>query len=880
MAGLRGLLVRLLALLRRPRLDAELDEELRLHLEQMEEANRRAGMSAEEARRTARISFGNPLALRERAREPYALPLESLAQDLHFAARRLFRARAFTTVSAATLALGLGVNLALFAVVDAVLLRPLPYPEPERLLSLWEAQLPRNPRSSVAPANVPDYAVPAVQRLSVYEFQSKDLTGGGTPETLLCLAADGAYFDVLRSAPAPGRGFLPEELRTGAEKVVIVGHGLWRRRFGGDQALLGSSIRLDGEPHRVVGILPQGFVHPAQLGSSTPIELLLPLAYGRQILENRGEHLSRVIGRLAPGASVAQAAEQLETVSLALGRQYPQTNGAVRARIAPLLDDVVRNVRSSMLLMQGAVAFVLLIVCVNVAHLMLVRALGRSREIAVRVALGAGRGRVVREVMAEAAVLAAFGGALGVALAQAMLRFLIAAAPAGTPRLESVAIDLRVLLFALGLAALTAALFGLLPALHVSQLRPHESLKATERSLVSGGALRCGGVLTAAEVALSLVLLLGGALLLKSLVRLNAVPLGYETERVLALKIILPPSRYPDAPSRLRFFESLSERVHGLAGVEQVAFANALPLRGGWGTGLLVEGAQDAADTKPVSVDAQAVSPEYFSTLGIGVLRGRALVANDRDGSPPVGLVNQEFARQVLAGADPIGRRVRRGREMTWIEIVGVVSDLRRDGRAAQIAPQLYVPAAQTQLYPVRLSDLAVRTSGNPKALVKLVQEQVWAMDAEQAVSRVMTLAEALDAGQATRRFTAGLLAAFAGMALFLSLIGTYGVAAYAVSRRTAEIGLRLALGAPPGRVARMVVGESAVRIALGVAVGLGLAFALAQLLATLLFETTPRDPLTFTVVPLALWLVAVGATLLPALRASRVDPVVALRSE
>jgi putative ABC transport system permease protein len=873
-------IARLVALVRRRRLDAELDEELRLHLERMEEANRRAGMSSDEARRAARLAFGNPVALREGAREPYVFRSELIAQDLRLAARRLRRAPAFTSVAVATLALGIGVNLALFAVVDAVLLRPLPFPESERLFALWEAQVPKNPRSSVAPANVPDYAVPAVERLTVYEFANKDLTGAGTPETLLCIATDGAYFDVLRVAPALGRGFLPEELRAGGEKVVIVSHGLWQRRFGGDPALVGASIRLDGEAYRVVGILPQGFVHPGQIGGATPADVQAPLLYGPEILQNRGEHLARVLGRLAPGASIEQAVEQLATVSLALGRQFPQTNGNVRARVAPLRDDLVRNVRTSVLLMQGAVGFVLLIACVNLAHLLLVRALARSREIAVRVALGAGRSRVVREVLAEAAVLAFLGGALGVAFGRVTLQLLLSLAPPGTPRLDGVAIDSRALLFGVALAALTALLFGLLPALHVSQVRPHESLKAAERSLVNGGALRFGGFLTVAEVALSLVLLLGGGLLLKSLAKLNAVPLGYETERVLALKIILPAARYPDAGARLRFFEGLAERVQALPGVDSVAFANALPLRGGWGTGLFVEGAPAGPDAKPVGVDSQAVSADYFRALGIGVLRGRGLTAADREGATPVALVNQEFSRRVLDGADPIGKRVSRGREMPWIEIVGVVSDLRRDGQTAQVTPQLYIPAAQTRLYPVRLSDLAVRTRGNPKALAQAVQQQVWAIDAEQAVSRVMTLAEALDAGLRLRRFTATLLVAFAAMALLLSLIGIYGVTAYAVSRRTAEIGLRMALGAAPGRVARMVVAESAARIGVGVAVGLGLAFALARLLTTLLFETQPTDALTFTAVPLLLVLVAALSTLLPALRASRVDPVVALRCD
>lgn len=815
--------------------------------------------------------------------EPHTFArLEPLFQDLRLAARRLSRAPSFTAVATLTLALGIGANVALFAVVDAVLMRPLPYPEPERLLSLFETHVPGGGRDRPATvANLADYAVPALQGLAAYGFRSKDLTGAGTPETLAGTIVGASYFGVLGVAPALGRGFGPHDMQPGAEKVVIISHGLLQRRFGADPALLQRTIRLDGEAHRVVGILPRGFVPLAEIGRSVRVELHLPAAFPPEVLRNRGDHGINVVARLGRNATLKQAADQLLAVSVALGREHPLTNGNVRAALAPLQQDLAREVRGPLLLLLAAVCVVLLIACVNLANLMLARSLGRSREVAVRVALGAGRGRVVREVLAEACVVAVLAALLGVALAQGTLRLLLGLAPAGTPRLDAVAIDARVLLFALLAAAFTTLLSGLIPALHVSQVRPHESLKAAERGLLSGGGRRWGSALTVVEVALSLVLLLGGGLLLRSLLRLSAVPLGFETRRVLALAINLPQARYRDAASRLDFFERLAERAQGLPGVERVAFASQLPLRGSWGTTILVEGVLREGREARLGTEVQAVSPDYFATLGVRLLRGRPLRASDRDGTQPVAVVNQEFARQFLGSQEPLGRRLRRLPLIPWIEIVGVVSDLRRGGKVDELKPQLYLPAAQTGLYPtMRLSDLAVRTSGDPRTLARAVQAQVWALDPEQPINRVLTLAEAVDADLATRRFATALLAGFAGLALVLSLIGVYGVVAHAVSRRTAEIGLRMAVGARPGEILAMVLREASRRIGLGLVLGLLAAVALSRVLEGLLFAIAPLDPLTFATVPLCLGAIAAAATLAPALRASRVDPLTALRSE
>jgi putative ABC transport system permease protein len=877
--GLAGVVRRLALILRRPDLDRELADELRFHLEMGEAAARAQGASDEEARRAARLRLGNPLRLREESREVLGFPrLEALARDVSLGARRLRRSAGFTAAATLTLALGIGANAALFALVDAVLLRPLPYPEPHRLLSLQETG--GGARLSVAPANLADYRVPAFESLAAWHFVERDLSEGGRPETLSGHAVTADFFAVLGKGPVLGRAFLPEEDREGGARVVILSDGLWRSRFGADAAIVGRTIRLDRQPHEVVGVLPADFVAPGALFSGRPVDVLVPAAFPAELLANRGDHETNVVARLRPGRRVEEPAAEIRAVSKRLAREFPDTNGGLRAEVQPLGDDVTSAVRGSMLLLFGAVAAVLGIACLNVANLQVVRALGRRRELAVCVALGAARGRLATGLLVESLLLAALGGASGVGLACWLLAGLKAIAPATTPRLADAALDVRVLAFALLVTVATGLFFGLVPALQASRARPAESLQTGERQHSSRSVLRWRGALLTVEVALALVLLVGATLVVRSVARLNAVDLGFETERVVAARVKLPAAQYPDASPRLAFFEELERRLAARPGVEAVAFANNLPLRGGWGTGIEVEGRPPTRPGDVDSIDAQAVSRGYFRTLGIPLLRGRGFEETDREGVPYVGLVNQEFERVFLAGESALGRRFRRGDWAPWVTVVGVVASLRRDGRAAERTPQIYLPAAQTGIYPVNLADVAVRGTGGVAALSALLHAEVTALDPEQPISRVMALEEALVRDLAPRRFGLALLGGFALTALVLTIVGIYGVAAHSVSQRVPELGVRLALGADRSRILRVVIGGVLGQVLAGILIGLALSLLATRALSGFLFQVAPFDPATYALVAILLALAGLAAALGPGLRAARVDPVAALRWE
>jgi putative ABC transport system permease protein len=875
---LATLLRRLACLARRSEVDREVEEELRFHLEMGEAAARAQGASEDEARRDARLRLGSPLRLREESRDARGFPrLEALARDLSLAARRLRRSPGFTVASTLTLALGIGSNAALFALVDAVLLRPLPYPEPERLVSLWETG--SGGRFSVAPANLADYRVPAFESLAAWTFAEVDLSGEGRPESLLGQAVTADFFAVLGVGPVLGRPFLPEEDREGGERVVILSDALWRSRFAQDPGILGRTIRLDREPHRVVGVLPAGFVTPGGLGSLRPVSLLLPAAFPAELLTNRGDHEAKVVARLRPGVRLGEARAQLRSVSERLAGDFPDTNGKVRAEIAALDDDVVGDVRGSLLLLLGAVGAVLAIACLNVANLQVVRALGRRREMAVCVALGAARGRLAAGLFVESLLLAALGGAAGLGLSHWLLAGLKSLAPAETPRLAEAALDARVLGFALLVTVVTGIAFGLVPALHASRTQPAESLQTGERQHSSRSVRRWRGTLLTAEVALALVLLVSAALVIRSVARLNAVELGFETDRVVAGRVNLPGTPYPDAGRRLAFFEELERRLAARPGVDAVGFANALPLRGGWSTGIEIEGLAGANPDAPLECDAQAASRGYFRTLGIPILRGRGFEEADREGAPYVGLVSRDFERVFLRGGSALGKRVRR-HDASWVTVVGVVASLRRDGREGESTPQVYFPAAQTGLYPVRLADVAVRGAGGTATLSALLRAEVTALDPEQPISRVMALDEALVRDLAPRRFGLALLVGFALTALALTLLGIYGVAAHAVAQRVPELGVRMALGADRALILRLVVGDVLGRVAAGILIGLFLSLVATRALRGLLFEVAPADPGSYAVVAVLLGLAGLAAALGPGLRAARVDPAAALRWE
>ena len=804
-----------------------------------------------------------------------------LFHNIRYTLRLLRRSPGFTAIAVVTLALGIGANTAVFSVVDAVMLRPLPYAEAARLVSLWEINEQRiGARSTVAPANLVDYvrATRSFDGLAGVDSISKSLTKVGPPEQLAGEAITWNLFSVLAVSPALGRPFLQEEDRPGREHVVILSDGLWRSRFGGDRAVLGRSIALNGESYDVVGVMPPSFQPVTQIASTNAVSFFVPAAYPDELLNNHGDHEIRVVGRLKPGVTLEQAQADLLTVSLDLERRFPQTNTGTRARIAPLNDDIVRNVRTSLLVMLGAVGLVLLVACVNLANLLIVRAIGQRHEIAIRLALGASRAQVALDLVTRGVALASLGGAAGLLFGVWTRDALVAMAPASIPRLDHLAVSPRVLSVTVLVSLVTGVLAALLPAVQMSGRDSASALKTTQLSSSgSRSIMRWRGTLMAAEIAAAMMLAIGAGLLVRSLIRLNAIDLGFDTDRVLTLIVRLPDAKYANQRSRAAFFQELAPRVQAIPGVRHVAFANQFPMRGGWGSGFSMSG-------EPATIhdaDFQAVSPDYFAALGIPLVGGRLIAADDRDGSRHVAVVSQTLVREVLGDRDPIGRQFTRGEPgAPMVTIVGVVGEVRRDGKDAKLVPQVYLPAAQTDVYPVRLAALAVRATGDPRALLASIQRAVWSIDPDQPITGVRTLDEVLASATAQRRFNMTLLASFAVLAVALALVGVYGVISYSVAQRTREIGIRVALGASRHDVVAMVVRAGMRWSAAGVAAGLAGALALSRLMSGLLFSVTASDPVTFGLMAVAMFGIAMAASYIPARRAASVDPIAALRTE
>ncbi len=875
----------------------QLDEEMRLHLDLRARRLREQGMNADAARRAARRQFGNCAAVEIASSEAWGWTAwERLAQDVRQALRALRKTPAFTAVVVGTLAVGLGMNTAVFSIVNAVMLRSLPYRQPDRLVSLWEERTKpqemgtfnssgqslgsagSRQRTSVSVANLVDYrkGADAFEALAGVAAAQRNLTGNGSPERLSGESVTAEYFSILGVVPEIGRTFTAEEDRPEANPVVVVSHDFWQRRLGGDTAVLSRTLLLDDRVYQVIGVMPRGFQAATQFGQVDPVEFFVPAAYSKQLLASHGDHDIGVVGRLKSGTYLRTAQDQLDAVSAALEKQYPDTNLGVRVRISPLRDDLVQNVKDSLRALWGASGLIVLITCVNVANLLLVRAVGRRHETSVRLSLGAGRMRIVRQFLAESMVLAAAGCAAGLFLGRIFMRALVAAAPQSVPRLDTVSLDWTVFGVAAAIATFTGLAFGLAPAWQASRTSPAESLKTSERKAATRSLGRWRAALTVAEVALSLVLLIGAGLFLKSFTLIMGMDLGFRTENVLAMNINLPELRYPTADRRLQFFQELERRVVALTGVQSAAFANRLPLRGGWGTGISIEGLPEGYH----DADSQAVNVGYFETLGIPLLRGRLLTPADRQGGSHVAVVNQAFSRQYLNGGDPIGRRFRRNPNAPWFEIVGLVNDVRRGGKTKDIRPQIYLPAAQTDGYPVRLADFAVRAAGDPRRLVKAIQQQVWSLDKDQPVTAVRTMEELVSLSVAEQRFQMLLLTLFAGVAVALAVIGIFGVLSYGVTQRMNELGIRVALGASPRRIMSLVLTQAGVLIATGVVLGLAGALALTRLVANLLFHVQAHDWATYAAAVAMLAAAGVAAAMIPALRGARVDPTVALRYE
>ena len=806
--------------------------------------------------------------------------MSTLWQDLRYGMRVLLKQRGFTLVAALALALGIGANTAIFSVVNAVLLRPLPFPEPGRLLVVWTDHRARGgPEVEWAsPEEFEDWRGQnsVFERMAGYTGWGPTLTGQGEPEQLSGAAVSADMFPLFGVEPALGRGFLPEEDRRGAERVVVLGHGLWQRRFGADPGVIGRVITLGGEGHTVVGVMPAGFKSPLQPRAELWRTLRPALGPGC----GRGCIVLRVVARLRPGVPLERARAEMSTIARRLEAQYPDSQKGVGVALVPLHDQLVRGVRPALLVLLVTVGLVLLISCANVASLTLAQATARAREVAVRLALGAGRGRVARQLLTESLLLALVGAAAGLLLAFWMVDLLKAFSPPGTPRLDEVRIDARVLGFTLVIGLVTGLVFGLVPALQTSKPHLNQALKEGGKGTSAGArSRRLRQTIVVAEVALALTLLVGAGLLLKSFVRLQRVDPGFNSRGILTATIGLPRTGYPERRQITAFYGQLIERLKALPGVQAAGAVSDLPLGGGASdVSFVVQGRPLPPPGQRPAAWYNSVTTDYFRTMGVRLLRGREFGERDSEQAPRAVIISETMARRFFPDEDPIGKRLGNGEDDNWREIVGVVADVRHFGLDAEARPTMYFPDRQA---PSRGMSLVVRAGGgDPLALAGAVRGAVLALDPNLAVAGLGTLDALVSDSIATPRFVLLLIGAFAGVALLLAAVGIYGVMAYAVGERTHEIGVRMALGAQPGDVLRLVVGQGMTLVVAGVGLGLVGAFALTRLMATLLFQVSATDPLIFASVPAVLAGVALLACYLPARRATRVDPLVALRYE
>ncbi len=800
--------------------------------------------------------------------------MHALWQDIRYAFRMLIKSPGFSLVSILTLALGIGANAAIFTVVNALLLEPLPYGAPDRLVTVWQDFRGRGgPVDEWAtPGNYADWrqASGLFEQVAVITNWGPALTGSGEAEMIPGEQVSHEYFEVLGISPAMGRGFAQTDDVPNARRVVIIGHDLWQRRFGSSPSALGQIVQLAGEPHEIIGILPQGFRpiiqplaqvwRPLRLNTATP---------------SRGAIILRTVARLPAGMDIGKAQAAAATLAKQLEAAHPDSNQGVGINIVALQDRVVGNIRPGLLAIHGAVGFVLLIACANIANLLLARGSARSRELAVRVALGAARVRVVRQLLTESVLLATIGGVAGLFLGMWTADALVAIAPQNSPLSTAVHLDARVLTFVVVLTLLTGLLFGIAPAWQSSRRDVTHSLKDGGRGSagVSGRAIR--KALVIAEVALALVLLTGAGLLLQTFVRLQAADLGFRTENVLVGAFNPPRARYQKMEQYIAFYDQVLERAAALPGVRTAALTSVLPLGGDSDTDFQIEGRP--ASTSPADATVtwyRLVSASYFDAMGMRVLRGRGF--QPREATPAV-IVNETFVGRYFPGQDAIGRRVRFGANSPWAEIVGVVADARVRGARGESRVETFIPYWQMSEPGM---NVVLHSAGNPMALAESVRRIVAEVDRDVPVSNIRTLDQIVGMSIQEPKFFATLGLTFGILAVALAGIGIYGVMAYAVSQRTAEIGVRMALGAAPMEVFRLVIGDGLRLAAVGIALGAGGAYLVSRWLETMLFEVEPGDPATLAVTATVLLVIAVAACVVPARRATRVDPMIALRAE
>ena len=808
--------------------------------------------------------------------------LADLLHDLRYAARIQLKNPAFTIVAVIALALGIGANTAIFSVVNTVLLRPLPYKDPDRLVMVWEdATKAGFPRDVPTNANFIDWRDQnqVFEGMAAIADESFNLTGAGDPERLEGRRVSANLFPMLGVEPQIGRVFSAAEDQPGSQRVVLLSYGLWQRRFGGDPSIVGKPLTLNGESHTVVGVMPARFQFP-----TSDDQAWVPIAFTPQQAASRNRHYLQVIARLKPGVTLAQAQTEMSTIATRLEQQYPQSNADLGATVTSLHEHLVGDIKPALLILLGAVGLVLLIACANVANLLLARAAVRQKEIAVRIALGARRLRLVRQFLTESVLLSTLGGIVGLAIAFTGLVLLRTFIPENISQAREISIDLKVLGFTLFVSVLTGVIFGLAPAIQAVRFNQSETLKEGGRDAATGGSgKRLRSVLVMAEVAISLVLLIGAGLLINSFLRLRNVDPGFRADNLLTMKIVLPEPKYEDFERRQAFYTDLVQRVESIAGVRSAAVTTNLPLyRQGNSITVRIEGRPEPPPGQEQVVVTRIISPGYFDTMTIPLLSGRKLndqdVATSRNASA---VISETMARRFWPNEDPVGKRLAAGRvtsDEDWINVVGVVKDVRQFELTAEPRPQMYLSYRQAGFFAPR--DLVVKTDIEPTSMAATVRNAVWEIDKDQPVSDIRTMEAILADSIARQRFSMLLLAIFAGVALILAAVGIYGVMSYSVAQRTHEIGIRMALGAQTGAVLKLAVGYGMKLVIVGIVVGLIAAFALTRLMSTLLFGVTATDPTTFTLISLLLVGVSALASYIPARRATKVDPIIALRYE
>ncbi|MEN3335222.1 MAG: hypothetical protein V7641_4587 [Blastocatellia bacterium] len=813
--------------------------------------------------------------------------MERLLQDIRYSIRVLRKSPGFTLVAVIALALGIGANTAIFSVLNTVVLRPLAFKDPERLMKIWgkiEAQgIPKNWISE------PEYyelleQTSSFENLAAYTVgDGVNLTGAGDPLRVSASQVNASLFPILGVQAAEGRTFLEDEDQPGKERVVVLSHNLWRARFNSDAGIVGNNISLNNQNYTVVGVMPSGFAFPNK------VDVWMPIAFNRAKLRGRGSHYLDVIAKLKPGVSTAQAKADLTSFAETLIDKFPNNykrEVGFGMYLNPLHEETVGNVRPLLILLLVAVGFVLLIACFNVANMLLARAASREREMAVRLALGAGRTRLIRQLLTESLLLALIGGALGVLLAYGGVRLFVAFNP-DVPRIAEIGVDPRVLLFSLFVTVLTGIIFGLAPALHSSKTNLNESLKEGGRGATSSRHI-VRNVVVIAEVAMALFVLIGAGLTIKSFKRALDVDLGFQNDHALTFCLSLPQTKYKDNAQVIAFYRRLIDQIKVLPGVQAVGGISELPLSGAYSSGsTFVEDTTAGAglprfEERPfIEADRRMVTPDYFASLGMRLLKGRLLTEADNETAPPVTVVDESFERAFWPEGDALGKRVAVGRNpqggFKWGEIVGVVAHIRHYGFSKEGREQIYFPHAQR---PASDMYLTIRTTLEPAGLTSAARSAVASIDSDLPLYEVKTLEQLTSDSVSQSRLNVMLLGLFAAVALLLAAVGIYGVMSYTVTQRTHEIGIRMALGARPASVLTMVVRQGMALAGIGVGVGLLAAYFLTRLMSSLLFGVSATDPATFVVIALVLTITALGACFVPARRATKIDPMIALRYE